>query len=197
MKEWSLDDVAIAHRYDVADSQFNCEHHDLFSEWLRENTSSPRVFDIGCCSGIALYRIKDHVSEYFGVDLSNLNINKARSAFTSEKYRFEVHDIEIDTSILENLNYDVCYIDSVLEMLEEPERVLEIVVKKFDYVFLNRTSYSSNEIQKSSYQWAGMNSSSILWKFPKKLFVEVAERNNCNVQFKDKNIVIFNRIKSS
>lgn len=197
MKEWSSDKVAIAHGYDAATDQFDCAHHDLFAEWLRKNTLSPSVFDIGCCSGIVLHRIEDHVSKYFGIDLSNLNVDKARSSFTLEKYRFEVCDIENDSSIIEDINYNVCYIDSVLEMLEDPEKVLENVVKRFDYTFLNRTSHSSAEVKKSSYQWAGMNSSSVLWKFSKQFFVEVAERNSCNLQFEERNVVIFSRIKAT
>jgi predicted TPR repeat methyltransferase len=183
MKEWSRDSVAVSHNYHQSDHHKENVHHVVFSKWLQEQNVTKSVFDLGCCSGIVLEEIENHVSSYFGIDLSHLNIEVAQSKYQSESLKFKVHDVEEDISILRDTNCKICYVDSVLTMLEDPELVLNEMVKNFDYVFLNRTNFDFESTQKSSHTWNGMQNPSTLWTFSKDFFVKISKKNKAKIKF--------------
>lgn len=183
MKEWSKDSVVISHNYHQNNRHQEKMHHVVFSKWLQEQSVTKSVFDLGCCSGIVLEEIENHVSYYFGIDLSHLNIEVAQSTYQSEKFNFKVHDVEEDILILRDNNCKICYVDSVLTMLEDPEFVLNEMVKNFDYVFLNRTNFNFENTQKSSHMWSGMENPSTLWTFSKDFFVNISKKNKAKINF--------------
>lgn len=192
MKEWSRDSVAIAHGYN-RDISARLIHHEVFLSWL-SSVDDDSVFDVGCCSGIVLNHIGDKVSKYFGIDLSSLNVDCARDKFKDSKFRFEICDIEENFPVGVGNDYRICYIDSVITMLEDPNEVLSKLVDEFKYVFLNRTAHTFEVTKKLQHVWGGMQGPSTLWNFSESFFRDISSRKKVEVSLErvsDIPVVIF------
>jgi hypothetical protein len=195
MKEWSRDEVSIFHGYSGDVSSFFINHHMKFSKWLESYQGNITVFDVGCCSGFVLNSIGGMVQTYQGVDLSPLSIENARRIFVDPRFSFEVFDVEDLSFDMSKINCEICYIDSVLTMLEDPQTFLKNALKNFNVVYLNRTRYDFDTTEKLENQWAGMQRASTWWQFDKSFFQNLADELSMKVDFKTEevNSIIFTR----
>lgn len=163
-KEWSTLEVAQAHGYlnIIADDS---PHHNIFSHWLKNQTLFPKtVVDIGCCSGRVLDSIGGIADKYLGIDFSEASIQFAEMNRATPSYNFVCMDAETDDLPFHPTDYSICYIDSVITMVQSPTRLLFKLAPYFDCIFLNRTSISA-ETNKGSMLWSGMDTESVLWSF--------------------------------
>jgi len=163
-KAWSTKEVADAHGY-LSVLPVKIAHHDLFSHWLKSQTVFPKtVVDIGCCSGRVLDSIGEGAEKYLGIDFSEASIEFANINRATPSYKFMCMDAETDPLPFQPKDYSVCYIDSVITMVQSPTRLLLKLAPYFDCIFLNRTAVGS-ETNKGGMVWSGMTAESVLWSF--------------------------------
>ena len=182
MKQWSKPEVADALKY-TAFYDTNCKHHQIFSDWVSQEYKNKKVtiFDIGCGNCNVVNYFSENY-KYIGIDINNAAIDFAEK-HKKDNVTVFMQDIEeeITQEVEEAMDScQVCYIDSVFTMIEDPKKVLqEILLPKFDFIFLGRTSFSSQETVKASHKWPGMDKPSTLWKFDKGFFRDAAGPFSC------------------
>ena len=185
-KEWSRSQVAAAHNY-TKHYDLTCEHHKIFSKWLEQKfiNKQTSIFDIGSGNSNAMNYI-DERHKYTGVDINQAAIDFAQK-HKKNNCLFLLQDIEEELSqqtVQEIENCDVCYIDSVFTMLENPAKVLqEILIPNFDIIFLGRTKFMNENTVKTKHRWAGMEKESTLWVFNKKFFEDITQDTEHTCKF--------------
>jgi len=169
-KKWSVSSVAKAHGY--LNVREEAVVHKEFGSWISKQfeDNDATIFDVGCGNGRVIYSLPPY-ERYVGIDINQSSIDAAKKSFSSSGSAvFYLQDIEEELAeeVLQEIQKcEVCYIDSVFAMLENPKKVLqEILVPNFDVIYLNRMSFHdvSSIAVSSSYNWKGMGGSSILWK---------------------------------
>lgn len=164
---WHLYSVAKSHNYLATKDFQDVSCHLNFDSWIKKTFDHLiSVCDIGGGNGRVMILIKDKVSHYTCLDINEYCLEKGKDFFNDELAEFIYCDLNNKHFSL-NDTYDVGYIDSVLTMVENPFELLKTLVKKCDYVFVNRTSLNERKSEKTSHYWSGMPSSATLWKFSK------------------------------
>ena len=108
--------------------------------------------------------IDDNIKELFALDNPNI----------IPEVKFFLQDIEEEMRkevTKEMRDCNICYIDSVLTMVEHPFNVLSYLLEQnFEYIFLNRTPFNHSHTVKNSHKWGGMEKESPLWRFSPEFF---------------------------
>jgi len=173
VKQWSLKAVVDSLKYNNVEYS---NHHNVFKDWITGSFNRKiDIIDIGGGNGRVVLNIKEHINKYTCLDLNEYNIKIGNDFFESDSITFKLFDIDTDEL---NLKCDVVYIDSVLEMLEDPFKCLIKMVEVSDYIFVNRTVLSDKETTESQYKWGGMDEPSKLWKFSFKDMENFCLKNN-------------------
>ncbi len=90
-----------------------------------------RVLEIGCSSGITMYRIAPRVGFYYGTDISRVTIQKNRQRLKQNQYRnihlqcLPAHDIDT----IGESDFDLIIINSVIQSFQD-HRYLRNVLRK-------------------------------------------------------------------
>jgi len=173
IKPWSTKEVAQAHGY-LDLSPADIPHHVNFADWLSKQTEFPKtVVDIGCCSGRVLDSIGGVVDKYLGLDFSEASVEFANANRATPSYKFMCMDVDTAQMPFDSGEYSICYIDSVLTMVQSPTRLLFKLAPHVDCIFLNRTPISL-QTYKHSMVWGGMTTESVLWSFSTDYFMAIA-----------------------
>ena len=202
-KEWKKKKVALHHGY-LNNKLYNdltrAPHHKMFGEWLSQKFKNysdlpPTIFDVGCGNGhVTSYLLK--FNKYVGIDINESVIDCAKKK-KIDNTLFFLQDIEenIKKEVLQEIkSCQICYIDSVFTMLEDPAYVLkEILIPNFDFIFLNRTGFNNQKTEKTKMLWGGMDHPSTVWKFNIDFFQEVAKQTNSSFKAANTNggIIIY------
>jgi amino acid adenylation domain-containing protein len=95
------------------------------------------VLDVGCGTGLILFRVAGHCQRYWGTDISTVALAHLRDAVTSFGHRFEQVELferpagELD--LLPAQLFDVVVLNSVIQYFSDPEylvRVLEAAARR-------------------------------------------------------------------
>ena len=90
-----------------------------------------RVLEIGCASGITMFRIAPYVSFYYGVDLSNVIIEKNKQRIAQEQYENIVVEClpadEIDK--INEAGFDLVIINSVIQSFHGHNYLRQVLKK--------------------------------------------------------------------
>ncbi|NIM17931.1 MAG: amino acid adenylation domain-containing protein, partial [Candidatus Aminicenantes bacterium] len=95
-----------------------------------------RVLEIGCASGISMYRIAPKVGLYYGTDLSAVIIDKNKKRVQQEGYSniklscLAAHDIDT----LEENNFDLIIMNSVIQCFHGHNYLRKVIRKCIDLV---------------------------------------------------------------
>ncbi len=93
-----------------------------------------RVLEIGCASGITMYRVAPHVGFYYGTDLSSVIIEKNRRRNREENIKnialacVPAHLIDI----IEEREFDLVIINSVIQDFQEHNYLRKVIRKSID-----------------------------------------------------------------
>jgi len=93
-----------------------------------------RILEIGCASGITMYRISPHVEFYYGTDLSSVIIEKNRERIREENIKnimlacIPAH--QIDT--IKERNFNLVIINSVIQDFQEHNYLRKVIRKSID-----------------------------------------------------------------
>ena len=93
-----------------------------------------RVLEIGCASGISMYRIAPRVAFYYGTDLSDAMIRKNRERVKKENYKnialtcLPAHHIDQ----LEEKNFDLVILNSVIQSFPGHNYLRRVIRKSID-----------------------------------------------------------------
>jgi len=187
-KQWSLDSVATALGYHRGDGRVHIE----FIHFMQSNfgpNNKQGIFEIGCGPGVIAQSMKEYYHKYVGVDINDTCLSFCQN-FSNDSVKFYKQDVEHEWSYeikQEIKNCNICYIDSVLTMLENPEDIILKSIDHFEWTYLDRTPYTREKTKKVSYTWPGMQNPSTHWRFSKDFFLDVAK--NCEVKFEEDFIV--------
>lgn len=178
---WSPKEVADAHGYFHNLNEIS-PHHDVFASFI-SGQDNARIIDIGCGNGRVLNNL-DKYSSYLGIDTCKDLINSTTEYFKNEKnVSFLTLDIEKDFWP-ETMNaYNIIYLDSTFEMMNDPLLLLQKIIKKFDTIFFNRLQLfdlGETSCSKGTYKWGGMREECPRWKLSKKFLNNFAESNGGN-----------------
>ncbi|MVO98163.1 non-ribosomal peptide synthetase [Paenibacillus lutrae] len=97
--------------------------------------SEARVLEIGCASGISLFRIAPHVGMYCGIDLSPSMIERTHAASDAEGWNHvRLHCMPADQiAELDEADFDIVILNSVIQYFHGPNylrRVLRQIIAK-------------------------------------------------------------------
>jgi len=93
-----------------------------------------RVLEIGCASGISMYRIAPHVGYYYGTDISDIIIQKNKERVKQEGH----HNIELACFQAEEIDqinqrdFDLVIINSVIQGFHGHNYLVKIIRKSID-----------------------------------------------------------------
>jgi amino acid adenylation domain-containing protein len=93
-----------------------------------------RVLEIGCASGLSMYRIAPKVGFYYGTDLSSVIIEKNKKRVKEEGYQniilacLPAHEIEI----IKDNNFDLVIINSVIQSFHGHNYLKKVLRKAVD-----------------------------------------------------------------
>ncbi len=99
--------------------------------YLNPNT---RILEIGCASGISMFRIAPHVGMYYGTDLSGVIIEKDRERAKRENYEniklkcLPAHEIDK----VDEKDFDIVIINSVIQAFSGHNYLRQVIKKSVD-----------------------------------------------------------------
>jgi len=99
--------------------------------YLNPNT---RILEIGCASGISMFRIAPHVGMYYGTDLSGVIIEKDRERADRENHRniklkcLPAHEIDR----VDEKDFDIVIINSVIQAFSGHNYLRQVIKKSVD-----------------------------------------------------------------
>ena len=168
----------------------------MFRDWINQKYKNKQVtiFDIGCGNCNVINYLPDN-SKYIGIDINETLVNHSNNMFKSKKDNFKVYLQDIEEELNQEVEQmmdisQVCYIDSVLTLLEDPKRVLqEILIPKFDFIFLGRIPLYQETI-KTVDTWPGMSGQSPLWRFSQDFFISIFKEAVDSSSFRFKTLVL-------
>tara|TARA_R110002020_G_scaffold257334_5_gene470976 strand:- start:3903 stop:4529 length:627 start_codon:yes stop_codon:yes gene_type:complete len=168
---WSPRKVAEAHGY-FSNLDEASSHHDIFASFIKDKDDAS-ICDMGCGNGRILNNL-DNYSKYLGIDTCEELVTAATKHFEDNgKVSFLTMDIEKETWPEFINDYNIAYLDSTFEMMEDPLLLLKKLTKTFETVFFNRLKLfdlGEVEAEKGTYRWGGMEKDCSLWKLSELFF---------------------------
>ena len=174
-------------------------HHVSFSDWVYGNFKNEdiSIFDVGCGPAWVL-NLLPTLNKYVGIDINEACLESAANYCSRAGVSFYPQDIEedLDLKVVQEIkNCNICYIDSVFTMLEDPQKVLvDILLPNFNFIYLNRTCSPNQDpvTEKKSFSWPGMSSSSAHWAFSKSFFEEILRHSPHTLEIVENSVIISN-----
>ena len=155
-------------------------HHREFARWVTES-GRKKIVEIGCGNGRLLNALDlKEIKQYVGYDINNDFVKKAKEVWGKhDNVKFICANIEDVTDIEET---DVVYIDSVLQMLENPYVTLRKLLNITNCVMISRTRLTPGTYEKKGkFKWGGMTEKATNWEFSEKNMKEFALNNNAEI----------------
>lgn len=170
--------------YDVAKNLGYLENFDIVSQEFKSffqeinslnNSKEIKILDIGCGNARKAFVLSNHFPEknfyYFGIDVNKFCIEAANKHFNivrpkNLRIEFSIKDLnEQEISFDNKFDYAIC--DSVINMVENPEKVLKEMNASAEIIFLSRVKQTlGGEILLKDYHvWNGMKKPSVNWSF--------------------------------
>ncbi len=106
----------------------------IFEKLLPYLHSGAKVLEIGCASGISMYKIAPKVAEYYGTDLSSVMIEKNRQRVVKEGFTniklecLSAHEIEK----LKGNEFDIIIMNSVIQYFPGYNYLRDVIAKAID-----------------------------------------------------------------
>jgi len=174
-------------------------HHVRFSDWVYGNFKKEdiSIFDIGCGPAWVL-NLLPTFNKYVGIDINEACLESAINYCSREGVSFYPQDIEedLDLKVIQEIkNCNICYVDSVFTMLEDPQKVLvDILLPNFNFIYLDRTCSPHHDpiTEKKSFSWPGMSSHSAHWAFSKSFFEEILRHRPHTLEIVEDSVIISN-----
>ena len=147
-----------------------------------------KILDIGCGNArkaFELARIFPNKNfYYFGIDVNRFCIEAAYKNFDLIKpnnLKLELHLRDLNKEEIhfnEKFDYAIC--DSVINMVEEPKKIVELMSVFAKNVFLCRVKQTRNKesIIKSYNAWSGMEVPSVNWSFNEDFFIKIFDKTS-------------------
>ena len=155
-------------------------HHREFTRWVTES-GCKKIVEIGCGNGRVLNALNlKNIKQYVGYDINNHFVKKAKEVWGKhDNVKFICANIEDVTDIEET---DVVYIDSVLQMLENPYVTLRKLLNITNCIMISRTRLTPGTYEnKGKFKWSGMTEKATNWEFSEENMKEFALNNNAEI----------------
>jgi SAM-dependent methyltransferase len=180
MNEWERGEVVTVHKY-LDDPYEVAIQHSYFSAhldtWAKNHKKEVSIIDIGCGNARVLNSISGY-RKYLGIDVNQSLITENRKNHKNNK-AVDFIKWDIDKGLPEELfdmsAYNIAYLDSTLQMMEDPSSLLEKLLYHCDIVFLNRMHVEPITV-KGENTWGGMNKPSVLWAFAQDFYLGACEK---------------------
>jgi len=190
-KPYAQESATIQHRYDIIEP--TQEHFPFYNfiKIVNDFVGYKQISIIDICGGNGrviiplLEYIKNVKYESFDFNVTTLNTGINYFKYNSN-IKFTLCDIDTEFLKINIKNkYNIALLDSSLQMLENPERILKHLCKNVDFVFLNRTPMKDRTF-KGQYKWGGCDEPSTMWDFDRQFFDKFCSENGYNFYLYDK-----------
>ena len=209
VSEWSKEKVVEGHGYNNVEPINNSFITCKFLSFLN-NLKPERIplLDIGCGNGRIVLNFNTELKksfDYHGLDCNKILVdigNNDLSCNKESKFKLEYCNVD-NLDSYENYKDRIFYLDSTFQMLANPEKSLELMIKSTDLIIFNRLriNNSLDKPEEGKFKWGGMDNYSPCWYFPEIFFENFNDdwsfynfSNKLHVMFKKDNLEKYNKI---